>query len=176
MTWDVAIARPPQPLLLASAPPPRYSRTLPMWLGLAVIGVLLLSVFAVIALQRVLVARRCLRLINAIRWEKHDAGGAATMLLDWLHERPSRSQQKNLFIEFTMAHGMSEIAAVDAALGCIVRSWTPDGEPFGRALASEISRRTGWAWVDSTDPAKHAVQLYARIALTDIKARLIALD
>lgn len=115
------------------------------------------------------------RLIKSIRFTVATPGSVEARFVEWLLAKPNRRQQKDIFIEFMMGLGLSEGWCVNSVVQCITHSWAVDGKPFGQLLVAEIDCYMTWD-DPGTDPQKIEAQQRAKVALSQLKNKLLMID
>src|SRR4051812_13282335 len=99
-------------------------------------------------------------------------------MLAWVAERPSRQDQKELFVQIVKAMGFTYNQCLESFTASVMHAWTKEGKPFGQLLATELEKLHGK--IEYDDPDGDGEKLAARgefaMLLDKQKARLIDLD
>jgi hypothetical protein len=96
----------------------------------------------------------------------------------WLAEKPSRTEQKDIFLSMATAVGVSGSSRALAFVQCVTRASTEDGQFLGRLLAEELENiRQSIVWDDIGEGEKMLSSRaeFHRI-IDETKAKLIGLD
>jgi hypothetical protein len=114
------------------------------------------------------------RIVTSLLSGRFDQSTLGRQLSIWFAERPSREDQRAMFVQVTIGIGCPSGPIADRLMRCIMEVWRGQGGRFGDLLAQEIDK------VVVYDPPKNEAQVeqqrVAREALVNLKNQLRGLD
>lgn len=114
------------------------------------------------------------RLVTSLLSGRFDQSALGKQFSIWFAERPSRENQRAMFVRFTIGIGCPSGPIAERLMHCTMEAWRGQDVRFGALLAQEIDK------VVVYDPPRNDAQVeqqrLAREALVKLKDMLRALD
>jgi hypothetical protein len=114
------------------------------------------------------------RLVSSLLTGEFDQSTAGQEMARWFKERPTRVEQRDLFVQVALGLGCPRGIVADRLMGCIMKVWRGDGARFGNELAEQID---GMIVFDPpSTPEQTQLQQVALQKFSELKAKLRSLD
>lgn len=114
------------------------------------------------------------RFIASLLSGEFDQSSVGREFAAWFNERPTRSEQRNLFVQLAIAKGCPRGIVADRLMACIMKVWRGEGAAFGDILAQELERLIVFDTPNTPEQAQ--LQQNASEGFAYFKARLRSLD